>query len=254
MTDIGGSPRQLNDYRGKVLIVVNVASKCGFTGAGHAHGRRVLWHGLTLYQTVGCCSTSTRPNHMQLHLTWSTAPSFAADSNYQGLQQLYSKYREQGLEVLAFPCNQVWVAASCGCSVRGSCAGRPCIATPVACRTVLQPCRSGGVPMLHQCSAHPAPPPAPPAVWAAGARQQRGDCVLCQVAARRQLPAVCKSGRERRVRGAALHLAQGQHARWAVGWQCSKGVPNRAARVGGRWHAICSRWEVVVVQVQVQPQ
>ncbi|PKI70597.1 probable glutathione peroxidase 5 [Punica granatum] len=57
--DIRGKDVQLSTYRGKVLLVVNVASKCGFT-----------------------------------------------DSNYTQLTQLYNKYKEKGLEILAFPCNQ----------------------------------------------------------------------------------------------------------------------------------------------------
>ncbi|XP_010261611.1 PREDICTED: probable glutathione peroxidase 2 isoform X3 [Nelumbo nucifera] len=57
--DIRGNDVSLSTYRGKVLLIVNVASKCGLT-----------------------------------------------DSNYKELNILYEKYKNQGLEILAFPCNQ----------------------------------------------------------------------------------------------------------------------------------------------------
>nr|AAL40914.1 phospholipid hydroperoxide glutathione peroxidase [Momordica charantia] len=57
--DIRGNDVCLSQYSGKVLLIVNVASKCGFT-----------------------------------------------DSNYKELNVLYDKYKSQGFEILAFPCNQ----------------------------------------------------------------------------------------------------------------------------------------------------
>ena len=58
VTTSGGEQRTLHDFKNKVLVIVNTASRCGFT------------------------------------------------PQYQGLQKLYERYREDGLVILGFPCNQ----------------------------------------------------------------------------------------------------------------------------------------------------
>ena len=56
--DIKGNDVSLAEFKGKVLLIVNTATGCGFT------------------------------------------------PQYEGLEKLYETYRDQGLEILDFPCNQ----------------------------------------------------------------------------------------------------------------------------------------------------
>lgn len=56
--DIDGKPVALADFKGQVLLIVNTASRCGFT------------------------------------------------PQYQGLENLYQAFKNQGFSVLGFPCNQ----------------------------------------------------------------------------------------------------------------------------------------------------
>ena len=56
--DMAGEDVSLSAYKGKVLLIVNTATGCGFT------------------------------------------------PQYEGLEALYKKYKDQGFEILDFPCNQ----------------------------------------------------------------------------------------------------------------------------------------------------
>lgn len=58
LNSLNGQPINFSKYQGKILVIVNVASKCGFT------------------------------------------------PQYKDLEDLYAKYKNHGVEVLGFPCNQ----------------------------------------------------------------------------------------------------------------------------------------------------
>src|SRR5450755_874966 len=58
VTDIHGKEQKLDQFKDKVLLIVNTASKCGFT------------------------------------------------PQYEGLEQVYQQFKDKGVDVLGFPCNQ----------------------------------------------------------------------------------------------------------------------------------------------------
>ncbi|KVH95382.1 Glutathione peroxidase [Cynara cardunculus var. scolymus] len=95
--DVKGQDVDLSKYRGKVLLIVNVASQ---------------WYAkrFELFKLDYSINTPTRIfANVVFLLTGFLVICWCSgftNSNYPELTTLYQKYKDQGLEVLAFPCNQ----------------------------------------------------------------------------------------------------------------------------------------------------
>ncbi len=84
MKSIDGVDVKLDSYNGKVLMLVNVASRCGFT------------------------------------------------SQYQGLEKIYSKYKEQGLVVMGFPANNfLWQEPGTNDEIKSFCTTKYSVTFPM---------------------------------------------------------------------------------------------------------------------------
>lgn len=85
---LDGAPVDLQQYRGKVALVVNTASECGFT------------------------------------------------PQYQGLEELYRRYRDRGFVILAFPSNQFGEQEPGSADeIRAFCASKYGVTFPVFAKT-----------------------------------------------------------------------------------------------------------------------
>ncbi len=84
LNDITGAPVPLRRFAGKALLIVNVASKCGFT------------------------------------------------PQYEGLQALYERYRDKGLEILGFPANNfLWQEPGSNEQIRAFCSTKYSVTFPL---------------------------------------------------------------------------------------------------------------------------
>lgn len=74
----------MSEYKGKVVLIVNTASKCGFT------------------------------------------------KQYEGLEELYEKYKDQGFVILGFPCNQFGAQEPGGnAEIKNFCTSTFCVTFPM---------------------------------------------------------------------------------------------------------------------------
>ena len=84
MKDIAGKEISLRSFEGKVLLIVNVASKCGLT------------------------------------------------PQYEGLQSLYDRYKEKGLEILGFPANDfLWQEPGSDAEIQQFCSTKYSVTFPL---------------------------------------------------------------------------------------------------------------------------
>ena len=117
--DIHGQVLHTADLMGRVTVIVNVASQCGYTGepcwrAGlgqdQSRGRGPLSVQGAVPWSPGiaalwCPRLAGIPPHLARPLR-RVPPPPPAEANYRGLSRIHQRYKDFGLEVLAFPCNQ----------------------------------------------------------------------------------------------------------------------------------------------------
>jgi glutathione peroxidase len=90
VTNLDGTATTLEPYSGKVLLIVNVASRCGFT------------------------------------------------PQYAGLEELYRTYKDRGLVVLGFPCNQfLWQEPGTADDIKATCSSKYAVTFPVFAKVLV---------------------------------------------------------------------------------------------------------------------
>jgi glutathione peroxidase len=90
VTTLDGTTDTLDQYRGKVLLIVNIASRCGFT------------------------------------------------PQYAGLEELYRTYRDRGLMILGFPCNQfLWQEPGTADDIQSTCSVRYGVTFPIFAKVIV---------------------------------------------------------------------------------------------------------------------
>lgn len=113
--DITGNMRPLSEFKGKVLLIVNVASKvsriyeCSASVCPASVFYNLSCGHLVILTKCEASALSFQCSHtpfFKKHCASLSHPQCGyTDSNYRGLVATYEKYKDYGLEILAFPCD-----------------------------------------------------------------------------------------------------------------------------------------------------